>query len=382
MMMRSLLLTLFVLALVPLRAQEICNNAIDDDSDGLIDLNDTTDCTCVTIIGGEGVESIIPNPSFEDYDCLPTWYSQLDCADTWEQATYSTSDYFYVGSYMPYWIPQPLPNGGNACVGGYICPDYMEYIGACLLQPMVAGTSYTINLSIAGVLQTIDLADTVLNTLSNVDITLWGYSQCPTWPIGAPLCPEPDGWTVLATVNYDPSGAWTPVTMTFTPTYDVQAVMIGSPCTPPADYPAVFNTDLAYMLYDGLTLNQSNLFTSITVTGGYCTDNLVLHGIPDSLATSYQWYQEGVALIGQTDSLLNLSALDLPLGEYQFISSVNDTACALASIVVEPPVPVSPIIDASPLSGCPPLTVDFSDATPGSVVGCSWDFGDGTTSTE
>ena len=39
---------------------EICDNAIDDDEDGLIDLNDP-DCECLVI---EPV-SIIPNPSFE-----------------------------------------------------------------------------------------------------------------------------------------------------------------------------------------------------------------------------------------------------------------------------------------------------------------------------
>ena len=54
---------------------EICDNAIDDDLDGLIDLNDP-DCTC------ESTEpvSLIPNPSFEDLDCCPDNRSQLNCA--------------------------------------------------------------------------------------------------------------------------------------------------------------------------------------------------------------------------------------------------------------------------------------------------------------
>ncbi len=89
---------LFLLAYIfgsLLHAQEICNNAIDDDFDGLIDLNDTTDCVCTGVLSGGGqVESLLPNPSFEDFDCIPTTYSQLDCASVWSQATGATSDYF------------------------------------------------------------------------------------------------------------------------------------------------------------------------------------------------------------------------------------------------------------------------------------------------
>jgi large repetitive protein len=257
--MRYLFLLLISLATIgAANAQEVCDNAVDDDADGLIDLNDTTDCVCNAVIGGGEVSSLIPNPSFEEYDCLPTWYSQLDCAETWSQATGSTSDYFYVGSYMPYWIDQPLPGGGNACVGGYICPDYMEYIGACLPEPMLAGTSYSINMSVAAVTQINDLADTTTNILSTIELTLWGYDQCPNWPIAAWLCPEPEGWTVLGTATYTPSGQWSTVNITFTPTYDVEAVMIGSPCVTPTDYPSVSNNALGYFLYDNLTLNQTS----------------------------------------------------------------------------------------------------------------------------
>ena len=45
--------------------QEICNNGIDDDNDGLIDLLDP-DCSCIV------KRNIIPNPSFEDTISCPT----------------------------------------------------------------------------------------------------------------------------------------------------------------------------------------------------------------------------------------------------------------------------------------------------------------------
>ena len=73
-------------------AQEICDNGIDDDGDGFIDLNDD-ECDC-TGFGGDPITGLIPNPSFEDMDCCPTWHSQLNCATTWTQASSATSDYY------------------------------------------------------------------------------------------------------------------------------------------------------------------------------------------------------------------------------------------------------------------------------------------------
>ena len=70
--------------------QEICDNAIDDDGDGLVDLNDT-DCECSNLID----LSLIPNTSFEDTLCCPTAEAMLACADSWVQASGATSDYYH-----------------------------------------------------------------------------------------------------------------------------------------------------------------------------------------------------------------------------------------------------------------------------------------------
>ena len=141
-------------------AQEICNNALDDDADGLIDLNDTTECACTGNIGDDGVTSIIPNPSFEQFDCVPTTVSELACATTWEQATAATSDYFLNvdGGLWIEGVPQPLPDG--IALAGFIAADsidgsgsffpYAEYLGACLLSPMQAGVQYTLQMALAG----------------------------------------------------------------------------------------------------------------------------------------------------------------------------------------------------------------------------------------
>lgn len=368
-------------------AQEICDNGIDDDGDGLIDLNDATDCACVTGPGGgTQVTSIIPNPSFEDHDCVPATVGFMDCADTWSQATLATSDYMLNGGFMPAWVPQPLPSGGNACVGGYICPDYMEYIGACLLEPMEAGTSYTLNLSIAAFMAIDDLAEIIPNTLSPVEITLWGFGSCPTWPIPEWACIEAAGWTPLATVTHAPDDQWQAATMTFTPGFDVRAVMIGSPCTVPADYPSVTTAGLghlAYFLYDDLVLNETGLFTpslTLSLSGGICTGDAVLTASPIDGATGYQWYHEGVALTGATGPELDLSGAPILPGMYQCMALL-EVGCVMGMYELAPPVIPQPDLMAGPLSGCAPLPVSFGNLTdPALVASALWDFGDGTTS--
>ncbi|MGB3947539.1 MAG: hypothetical protein WBM13_06125, partial [Bacteroidia bacterium] len=71
-----------------LNAQEICNNGIDDNGNGLVDLNDTAACNCLP-----QPPSLIQNSSFELKNCCPTTYSQMNCAQGWIQASAATSDY-------------------------------------------------------------------------------------------------------------------------------------------------------------------------------------------------------------------------------------------------------------------------------------------------
>jgi len=55
-----LLLFMFLLHGQTLLAQEICNNGIDDDSDGLVDLRDP-DCQCHFVV----TDNLLRNGSFE-----------------------------------------------------------------------------------------------------------------------------------------------------------------------------------------------------------------------------------------------------------------------------------------------------------------------------
>src|SRR5690242_8852802 len=77
-------------------AQEICNNGIDDDHDGLTDLQDP-DCQCHFVVNG----NLLQNGSFETYTHCPTIYTYDSNATTalyWQYGSYtniSETDYYH-----------------------------------------------------------------------------------------------------------------------------------------------------------------------------------------------------------------------------------------------------------------------------------------------
>jgi hypothetical protein len=287
---------------------EICDNSIDDDGDGLVDLNDTTDCTCLKI--QTIVPSLIPNPSFESRTCCPTSFSQLNCSNNWIQASSATTDYQNTcGFVFPAAISTgllPFPDG-EGIVGGYILQDYKEYLGACLLSPMQKDTSYTIRMSVAS--STNKRNDTECGTgftnFGDFFMTLYGSNNCSDLPFSGQTC-VPSNWMVLGKTKYTPINRWGTIEINFTPTVNINTVIIGSSCELPASYPSLGATCLPYFYYDNLLLNQSSLFSDITKEGRFCDNNLVLKGT-SALNSTYQWYLDGKALIGQKNTSLNVS---------------------------------------------------------------------------
>ncbi|HEX2618063.1 MAG TPA: hypothetical protein VHL57_11010, partial [Flavobacteriales bacterium] len=266
---------------VALQAQEICDNGVDDDLDGLIDINDTTDCRClIGSFGGSG--SLIPNPSFEEQDCVPSDFSQLGCATGWEQATTATSDYFSTNGFMAFWCIDPPDGIGMG--GAYGMPDWQEYLGACLLEPMLTGETYSI---------TFDITVACVGTptvLGPIDITIFGLGSCPTFPLNTVACPVPEGWSELGHATYNPDPAWSELTITFTPTFDVQAMILGSPCDLPPEYSVSASP---YFSFDDLQLAERvDIHLALADTGSFCTNNRALVAHPDTVLGSYQWYQD------------------------------------------------------------------------------------------
>jgi len=131
-----------------LQAQEICDNGIDDDGDGMIDLNDE-DCSCFF----EFPSGLIPNPSFEERTCCPIDEAELNCAVGWSQASQPTTDYVHTcgvlgNPFIGKFAPQPFPDGDGAIGfrdGKPGNPNFKEYAGAYLTEDMKQGDLYRID---------------------------------------------------------------------------------------------------------------------------------------------------------------------------------------------------------------------------------------------
>lgn len=404
------LITSFTL---PLAAQEICANAWDDDFDGLTDLQDTLECACTPIIDTTAVTSIIPNASFECYTTLPNGISQLNNACGWTQATTPTTDYFVNlpgGYFPPGLVPMPMPNG-VAAVGGFYVNGWQEYLGTCTSAPLVAGTSYTVEVDVA--MAFVDGSVTVGVApvgLPPTELVIYGSSTCVPTPLGTTDCPAlppvSPVWDILGTVTYNPAYSWSTASITFTPGMNYDQVIIGPPCTLDPLIWAWGANGGPFMFYDNLVLNQTSLFNGSTVgvmttdslnvvapglgqiTGAgtgmvpsFCTPNIELVGHPDTPgATGFQWFQNGIAILGQVDSVLHLAQLGYGPGSYTFVAYYGFGAtCAYSDVTVQPDPPVLPDIAANATSGCEPFNVQFTNASDPALLGTSvWDFGDGT----
>ena len=349
-------------------SQEICDNGIDDDSDGLIDMNDP-DCACSGFGGGStSVTSLIPNPSFEDKVCCPSSFSQLSCANGWTQASVATSDYFNLCGYTGIFNSPntPLPGGGSGYGGFYSNQGWEENIGACLNSPMTAGTSYTVQVNTAW--------STGSTTLQ---LTLFGTPNCSDLPWGTSNCSVGNGgWIQLGsvTVNYPSNQSWQQVSITFTPPVDINAVSFGGPCG------GMAGTN--YYFIDEMTLASSSSFSpgSITESGNWCTNDLMLTADPDTTGGTFQWYQSGVALAGETNSTLDL--MSYGAGDFNCVYTLNGACIQMDYTVSLPPYPTADFTFSNQCDGTPINFTDNSTITsPGTINGWNWDFGDGNTST-
>ncbi|MFH2143886.1 MAG: T9SS type A sorting domain-containing protein [Bacteroidota bacterium] len=319
-------------------SQEICDNGIDDDSDGLVDMNDTVDCFCINV--PVTVPSLIPNPSFEDTICCPISFSQMNCTQGWTQASTATPDYLntcgvvFNAATSAGLVPFP---DGNGIVGEIFAPTWQEYIGYCLPSPLLAGTPYTIQMSIVST--PIDGYGEVCNggviNYTPIDIVIYGAANCSSLPFAGVECP-PSPWYVMGTATYTPVDSWGTISISFTPTANVEAIIFGAPCTLPPSY--TYGPCYPYFYYDNFILNQSSAFgLHISQTGGFCTNDLVLTVmLPDT--GTVQWYYQGVAIVGQTGTTLNVTANGYSPGDYQAVFTNISGDCTIATFTVDPPV--------------------------------------------
>ena len=381
-------------------AQEICDNGMDDDGNGLVDLNDLAGCPCDLV---QPQDELITNGSFESNTCCPEGTSMspddyLTCATGWmDYMVTSTADYFAC-TFVPNAVPLPIPDGASAAGFGAFtdwsgASSYYEFLMNCLSTPIVTGQLYELEFDVAATRS--HMSPVVAMGISfpidfgPIDLTIYGLGSCPTEPyvfydpiFGNPLpatyCPLDLGWTELGHVTYTPTNAWQELSFSFIAPFDVEAIMFGPACPIPLGYTSS-NQTWPYFFVDGFSLEPVDL--NAYATGSPCTNDLVLTAEPFEPMNSYQWYLNGVAIVGEIAATLQASALGLADGTYSIRSLSPTGACLYAEEVINVEYP-QPLASATPASGCAPLNVDLTNLTTPSTTGSlQWDLGDGTLAT-
>jgi gliding motility-associated-like protein len=335
--MKYKLLPFFLFFSLILFSQENCTNGIDDDGDGLIDLNDQ-ECLC----NNSSITSIIPNPSFEIKTSCPTSHTQLELATPWIQATTGTSDFFHNCGFLFQGMAALGINNfpdGNGAAGVYFAKNYKEYLGTSLTAPMVAGTSYQLTMNVVALNMGGSTASAINpTTLEPANVTVYGCNLGTNLPLDTELSPNTvdPTWIEIGHASYSPVSTWGQITITFTPSININAIIIGAPPVLPPSYPSLSPTTeyLPYFVFDNLLLNTSSSFgVTITSVGSYCDNNLVLSAeitAPLGPGTTYQWYKNGIAIVGATNSTYNVLGNPTSLGSYS-VQIINGTNCYLSS---------------------------------------------------
>ena len=393
------LLFAFVLCSVSsaLFAQEICDNGIDDDADGLVDLNDSTDCRCIQLGPGGEVPSFLPNPSFEEYTFCPSSFSELFALVGWSEATSATTDYLNTCGYTSNTAAvglQPFPDG-NGVVGGFYTASYKEYIGMCLPTTLQAGVSYSLTIDIAGTLQspgTEICAASIDGLYPPVNVTLFGAPSCaniPSYTFACPIAGDP-AWTVLGSTSYAPVTSWGSITITFTPAVDIASVMLGSPCFLPLEYPDSSEPGggncYAYFFYDRFILNETEVMNTVlmSVSGTRCsTPTLLSAELSGSLpaGAGLQWYLNGAAIPGATGETYIVPLGAPGFGDYQVVLTNGGGCLSSAAYTVNTTPPVAAILGGGAGPYAVGSTVQLTDASSGAST-ISWVLCDGTSNTD
>ncbi len=310
-----------------LYGQEICDNGIDDNGNGLIDLNDD-ECICDAFIQS----SLIPNPSFEEMVCCPTENAMLNCANNWIQASEPTTDYVHTcGNFLSNAgidgdAPLPFPDGEGGVGfrdghdnGGQ---NYKEYVGACLTETMIIGTTYRIDFFVG-------FMDNIPGS-GELEIAIFGSVDCGNLPFGGNSttigCPVNTGtYSQLAIQDVSGSNEWVNVVVEFVADKAYEVLILGPGCATNPNF-----AQQPYFFLDRLALEEAEKFgvPFDDISGNICQNDLVL-SIDDQPGNTYQWFKDGIAIVGETGSSLSLSLLNDTDGKY-LVAISNGGLCELS----------------------------------------------------
>jgi len=317
-MLKAILVLGMILTTCFVQAQEVCNNGIDDDNDGLIDLLDD-DCNCISSSGYYFFED------FESNICCPQYFTTagnpfgIECLNGMSAASAASPDYFHTCGYLggtmgpnPPLVPMPMPSG-MAVAGTVVQNNYVEYLGTCLPQPLLAGAEYEVSVYVGF------NTNTAFNSASPLLLNIYGTSDCSaSFPSSQVFCLglDPD-WYVLGSMTVSGNiGEWVQVSTTFTAPTQVAAIAFGAPCN--------FASGSNYYFFDDFQITGGGVeqipLEDIISESGNCMTGITLSSNTFPGA-EYQWFFNGIAIPGATGP--NYPVPPGEEGSYQVMITIN-----------------------------------------------------------
>ena len=341
----------FMVIAISGQAQEICDNAIDDDNNGLIDLKDPS-CSCNDSLPNL---NYLGNPSFEKHgDCPPGPTQGLgqNNSPDWVSAP-NSGQVGYFNSDCP-WTSTIAAAGSDSCSAPLPIPDGKgfialrnlgtmvnggkHYAATCPLNTLRAGQKYVFEGFVGG---TTRGNGCVLNYYGPFTLTLFGNPDCAAsdftvyTDVGCPLVPHPEkpyrDWEQLGSATVYTKNVWEKVHIEFTPRKDLNLFLVGPDCVN-AGYGAV-----QFIYADNFSLSEKEnfAFKTITVTND-CVHDIQLKA-PPAVNATYQWYKDSIAIIGATNPLYTVSRT-APKGNYN-VRLVFPYRCLVSTTVsIDPDV--------------------------------------------
>lgn len=215
-----------------------------------------TECNDVVLEQKEPCDigsSLIQNAGFEELTILgdePSGFSQLNKAKYWFQATDATSDFYNIGTFdgsSANLLTTSPPNGSSHYAGAIFASqlNYYEYIGGCLINPIIADSAHSISLLVG----TNKPGGNWSNGTIDGELVVLGIPNC-NFPISGVDCKE-DDFEVLISIPLEINAPdWEMVTGTFTASVDFPAIMIGLSCT------VATKEEEYYLLVDDIIINE------------------------------------------------------------------------------------------------------------------------------
>ena len=300
--------------------QEICDNGIDDDSDGLVDIADD-ECDCADLFDDT---VYIPNGDFEATltCCIANDFAGGDCLESWKAITYSPElvdpDCFTDLAEGERIIGAELDNNIIGLVyNDFGSFDLKETFGTCTNATLEQGNLYRLSID----LRMSTNPEKTSGDGSNPALYFYGLQSCDELVtpdvIQVDFCDLDLNLIPLDSIPFDeaPFGEWNTVTRDFRPSENVEAIVIGFLCD------ATSRNDIErFILMDNIEVSrllnqQFDYNLDMAPVGSMCEDNFSISSapIPD---VSYQWYKDEVALTGENSNTLAISREEDNGGNY------------------------------------------------------------------